>query len=567
MHPMNVQEMDLCVDNIIICPFCSLLGTTFHTRMLVSLAPVVGACARHGMMKCQWYIRPIFRRVGRLQPPSLRVVSFSRRCSSIPRSGGVLPLGLEESSDSAPVWERIVLSIQDMLQNVDDTEALRRFCLLWRSHFPRTETTSLLSTLEKELLANHSDPQGTGERVPRDLYCLPVFVQALCSALRLCTLRAGPPSLQMTENVVSVNAAAHGLDEGLLSTVVDEIRAVIFYLARERLTHVWHAIHDHLPDEKLATECENGVNTTNDVVPTQAPSPIPSRDGERLSHMGVKLSAELLQHAIMLADTGGALLSVDPPVVLLPVVYQLLLPALGACEQLDSKRLGRLATAFAQCTDFDDPHVGQASISSADISVNDSDDRDENKSATTSAPATSEALKPVMTSYTVLSQMNALARATEVRMREVTTRLRSTPSQTNIEVVKLRLLSLKERKVAERKAAKHEGSVVNAEELLEDVAVLCCALASRRYMDDAFWSRVTEFTCLTIEITSTAEVPRDVRHILFSLYYVKQLTMYDRLMSVLVRRGMLREPVPPPSEVHEVMKKVRGKTAADFQQE
>ncbi|PWU99779.1 hypothetical protein C4B63_8g51 [Trypanosoma cruzi] len=467
------------------------------------------------------------------------------------------PLRLLNTSTSVPVWQCLVESIQELAEKADDVESWWRFCRLWRMHFPQAAADSLPLLLENELLV-HDEQNETGkqekesnimERVPRDLQCLPVFLQALCTAVQL-----GETRLQLSFPTTKDDASTEG--SAMLVSVLAELRVVVFYLAQERLTHTLYAVHDRLSE---TTHAKN-ENSRKDIVLSAASSS--SRDGERVGQMGVRLTPEELQQALLLADASAAVLSIGPPVTLLPSLYRLLLPALGACEQLENHRLGALAIAVARSADFDDPNGDKDNFSSTTATAVD-------------CPSSGD-LRPIMTCYTVLSHLHAVARALEVRMRESMQRFESKgmkPTGTSIRQAQLRLLSLKERKDLEKQReleSESVGSDATGTKLLETVGIVCSALAARRYTDDRFWKAVTDYTVASLQAsansfptsTSYPHLLEDVRNILFALDHVHHKAYFDCVMSLLVKLHLLQEPIPPPSAVRNAMKAVKGQTAA-----
>ncbi|EKF38769.1 hypothetical protein MOQ_001020 [Trypanosoma cruzi marinkellei] len=469
-------------------------------------------------------------------------------------------LRLLSTSTSMPVWQCLVESIQDVVEKADDVELWWRFCRLWRMHFPQKATADALPLmLENELLV-HEDQNVTGkqekesnvmERVPRDLQCLPVFLQALCTAVQLGETRL-QLSFATTGNDVNTEESA------MLVSVLAELRVVVFYLAQERLTHTLYAVHDRLAEATYAKNENRGKDIVLNAVSTS------SREDERVGQMGVRLTPEELQQTLVLADTSAAVLSIGPPVTLLPSLYRLLLPALGACEQLENHRLGALAIAVARSADFDDPNGDKDYFASTTTTTMD-------------CPSSGD-LRPIMTCYTVLSHLHALARALEVRMRESMQRLESkgmNPAGASIRQAQLRLLSLKERKELEKQRkleSERVGSDAADTKLLETVGMVCSALAARRYTDDRFWKAVTDYTVASLQAsvnsfstsTSYPHLLEDVRDILFALDHVHHKAHFDCVMSLLVKLHLLQEPIPPPSAVRNAMKAAKGQTAATF---
>ncbi|RNF27377.1 uncharacterized protein Tco025E_00376 [Trypanosoma conorhini] len=460
---------------------------------------------------------------------------------------------------SAPVWQRIVASIQEAAEKVDDMEPWWRFCRLWRMHFPQTAPDDLPRMLEDELLLsgtqNGADEREEGddatERVPHDLHCLPAFLQAVCAAVQL-----GEARLRLS---AAAAEGSSGAENALLAAVLVELRVVAFYLAQERLPHTLHAARDRLAEAAHA----KAEHSTKDLALSTAP--FASRDAERVRQMGVRLTPEELQQAVVLADTSAALLALSPPVTLLPSLYRLLLPALGACEQLESHQLGALATAVARAADFDDPNGGKE-VSACTATAE-------------TAGVGGEALRPAMTSYTVLSHLHAVARALEVRMRASMQQGASTGEKSGYSSTcqaQLRLLSLKQRKALERQRAMERERVGGGGAAdtvpLETVGVVCSALAARRYTDDHFWKAVTDYTVAALQASvssSSASALRpglvqDVRDILFALDHVHHTVHFDCVMSLLVKLRLLEEPIPPPSALQNAMKAVKGRTAETF---
>ncbi|RNF01129.1 hypothetical protein TraAM80_07181 [Trypanosoma rangeli] len=474
------------------------------------------------------------------------------------------PLRLHSTSTAAPVWQRIVASIQEAVEKVDDMESWWRFCRLWRTHFPQAAPDVLPQVLEDELLlcgkqdgADEGEEKNNAtERVPHDLHCLPVFLQALCAAVQL-----GEARLRMS---ASVTESGTNAENAFLLAVLAELRVVAFYLAQERLPHTLHAAHDRLA-EAAHTRAEN---STKDIVLRSAP--FCSRDAERVCQMGVRLTPEELQQAVVLAETSAALLALSPPVALLPSLYRLLLPALGACEQLENRQLGALATAIARGADFDDPN-GSKDVSACPATAQ-------------TADPSSEALRPTMTSYTVLSHLHAVACALEGRMRESMQRRGSAgrePDHFSVRQAQLRLVSLKQRKEFEKQRAMERARVGGgAVDMvpLETVGVVCSALAARRYADGHFWKAVTDYTVVSLQAavssSSSSSPPsssalhpdlvQDVRDILFALDHVHHTAHFDCVMSLLVKLRLLEKPIPPPSSLRNAMKAVKGRTAEAF---
>nr|CCC91243.1 conserved hypothetical protein [Trypanosoma congolense IL3000] len=513
-----------------------------------------------------WHRRAVVRRVGQWQSPALAAFSSPLWGSTYGVVADNSPSTGEARDCRVPVWEQLVENIEEVVQTSGDSESWRRLCLLWQRHFTQSGAGSLPETLEEELLTCHCGVDTVEERVPRDLWALPVFVQALCAAIQQGLMQVELLGDTAAGCPVVGGVALGEADKKLLSSVIIEMRVVVFYLAQERLVHVVRAVHEQSVDELLAKELELNNQTHRDSVVVQNDDALPSRDVERVSHMGTRLSPESLQQVIMLAEAAAAVLSIHPPNSLLPAVYQLLLPALGVCEQLDSQRLGDLATAFACSTDFDDPRCGIKDICSASCTpVNGCCTHAvDNVVTTLSKTIADETLKPVMTPYTVLSHMNALSRALELLMRGAASALDASAQHDVVQNAKLRLLPLKERKKMEQKT-KPLWTVDSAVKLLDDVSVVSSALSSRRYMDKSFWSAVFDFTALVIKVALTPHVLLNVRHILFALHYANQLSCYERLMTLLVQLGVLEEPVPSPSEARDAMKSVPGKSAAAFQ--
>ncbi|ESL08062.1 hypothetical protein TRSC58_04243 [Trypanosoma rangeli SC58] len=469
------------------------------------------------------------------------------------------PSRLHSTSTAAPAWQRIVASIQETVEKADDIELWRRFCWLWRTHFPQAAPGVLPRVLEDELLLhgkqNEAD-EGEGEnnateRVPHDLHCLPVFLQALCAAVQL-----GEAQLRI---FASTTESSTNAENAFLIAVLAELRVVAFYLAQERLPHTLHAMHDRLA-EAAYTRAEN---STKDIVLSTAP--LPSRDAERVRQMGVRLTSEELQQAVVLAETSAALLALSPPVALLPSLYRLLLPALGAIEQLENHQLGALATAIARGADFDDPN-GSKDVSAGPATVQTTD-------------PSNEALRPTMTFYTVLSHLHAVAGALEGRMRASMQRCASAGRESDHFTVcqaRLRLVSLKQRKEFEKQRAMERAKVGGgAVDMLplETVGVVCSALAARRYADSHFWKAVTDYTVVSLQaaVSSSAssstphpDLVQDVRDILFALDHVRHTAHFDCVMSLLVKLRLLERPIPPPSALRNAMKAVKGRTTEAF---
>ncbi|ORC87564.1 uncharacterized protein TM35_000211700 [Trypanosoma theileri] len=472
---------------------------------------------------------------------------------------------IESSSSSSslldmPVWQYIVESIQEVVMTRgDDVDTWRRFCKLWRKHFPVAEVDQLRLLLEEEILSFNTFGKSE-ERIPHDLHSLPVFLQALCALVQL-----GEAQLPLIfTDSQSTNKITDLTERTLFTTVIRELRVVIFYLAEERLLYALYATHYHPSENPTESNLnESGKEIMRDL------SLFTDSTVERVRDMGVRLTPKELENVILLADAASALLRIDPPIKLMPVLYRLLLPALGACEQLDSFRLAALATALARCADFSDP--------------TNNNDNNNNNNNNDSGKNGGETLRSTAISYTVCSHMHALARALEVQMRASMQHVQD--SETKRRQAQLRLLSLKERKELEKqqqqqqqqkkkneKLEKHNGE--NADEgilLLENVASVCSALAALRYADKRFWSVVIDYTITSLQSSSSSLsssssslLLQDVRDILFALDHVHQNNGYDRIMSLLVSLHLLEEPIPPPSAVRKAMKVVKGRTASDL---
>ncbi|KAG8342224.1 hypothetical protein TRVL_06946 [Trypanosoma vivax] len=511
------------------------------------------------------------------------VTSSQSSSSQIRRENQTVHSAIDASKE--PAWRVIMECIQEAVQNVHDAVPWRKLCHLWRLHFPVASNCTLLNTLEEELISGHGFGREVPERVPHDLFALPVFVQALCAAVlhgqgALETLQLDSAGTASSD---TNNIHLPKIDKALLTSILAELRILVFYLTRERLIHVLRAMREWSVEEEVLEEAEGRASQSASVVSVEEETfgPIPSREKERVSHLGVLLTAGELQKVVMLMDAAVAVSLIDPPVTLLPFVYRLFLPALSACEQLDTHRLGTLATAVARVTDFDDPgathSVADVATSGCPSTSHNVEKHDEDHIAGRCERSESvgrSILRPTMTTYSVLSHLNAIARALELQMSKTISCFKPTSRGLACQKAKLSLLSLKERKALEDRTRQQscalceDGPPVSRDALFlfEDVSVVCSALASRRYADDRFWNAVTEFTVTVVELTPHSEVLANVRNILFALDYVRHRASYDRVMSLLVRLGLVAQAVPPPSARREAMKEIKGLTAATLQQ-